>query len=556
MLSEEVPTKKVNFRLAVLARRGGLSLLAGVAIETSLAALVPLPTLRGPAVTTFLAYFLIAAGAYVVAVARLGRDHLSLRAIWAFALLFRLTLLLASPPTLSDDVYRYIWDGRLANSGVNPYAHPANSPLLDQFDSPQRALVNHNWMATPYLPASQGLFAAVYRLAPDSPRAFQGAAIFFDLLTGLLVTDILGRLGLPRTRGLIYLWNPLVIVEFAHSAHLDALMIFLMTAALWFLVAFRPGHRRSGRFALGSVITLAAGTLTKGVPALLLPVVAWRWGWRRIILYAGLIVSLCLPFALGAGWGLAGPLNGEGLFGAIRIYTTYWNYNSGLYHWLEVALSGYQTPGAVPPEVVGWEPIRTARLIVTSTLGLVLVAVWWKSRRWEGDGRIDEMIRVDPGPSPTQGGGALPSPAGKGIEGSGRLELLRLAIVPVAAYLLLTTTVHPWYVTLIIPLLPFLLPKRGETTVWGRFLWPWLFFSAAVSLSYLTYFDPANPREFDLIRQVEYIPLYLLLIWAARPVVSGAVYTCLSRFKSMQLVRPEGDDTPIIIPPGSQNNEL
>jgi alpha-1,6-mannosyltransferase len=407
--------------------------------------------------------------------------------ILGLAILFRATLLFTTPPTLSDDVYRYIWDGRLTNAGVNPYAYAVESRLLDRFDSPQRALVNNSWMASPYLPAAQALFAAVYWLAPDSPLAFQVAAVLFDLLTGWLVTDMLRRLGLPRARALIYLWNPLVIVEFASGAHVDALMICLMMVALWSLVAVQPIRGRAGWPTLSSVVALVAATLTKGLPALLLPVVARWWGWRQTIVYAGLILAVCLPFALGVGCGLTGPLDGEGLFGALRIYAARWNYNGGIYHWLEVGLSGYRTPGAVSPEVVGWGAIRAAKLIVVFILGLVLLLVWRKGRRCDDD------------------------PA-----------LLRLAAIPLAAYLLLTTTVHPWYVTLIIPLLPFLLAKEGEAARSGRFLLPWLYFSAAVPLSYLTYLDPANLREYDLVRLVEYVPLYLLLIWAAWPASGDA----------------------------------
>jgi hypothetical protein len=385
--------------------------------------------------------------------------------ILGLAVLFRLTLLFSTPPTLSDDVYRYIWDGRLSNAGVSPYAHAVASPRLDQFDSPQRALVNNNWMASPYLPAAQVMFACVYRLAPGSPLAFQVAAVIFDLLTGLLVTDLLRRLGLPRARALIYLWNPLVITEFSHGAHVDALMICLMMAALWALVA-----ARSARL---SAVALAAATLTKGLPALLLPVLARRWGWRRILLYGGLVVAACLPPALQAGWGLSGPQDGTGLFGALRIYSAHWNYNSGLYHWLEVGLSGYRTPGAVPQEVVGPGPILAAKLSVTLALGLALVVAWRKSAE------------------------------------RSNLALLRLALLPLGAYLLLATTVHPWYVTFIVPLLPFLAPHKAA--------WAWLYFSASVALSYLTYLDPANLREYDSVRLLEYTPLYLLLLWSAWP---------------------------------------
>ena len=460
--------------------------ITGLLLEVCLVGMVFLHDLRQHTIP-FLGLYGLACLGYGVAVYWLfrGRHRSGPRRrgdpivlIVGLAVLFRATLLFTTPPTLSDDVYRYIWDGRLTNAGVNPYAYAVESPLLDRFDSPQRALVNNSWMASPYLPAAQALFAAVYRLAPGSPLAFQVAAVLFDLLTGWLVTDLLRQLGLPRARALIYLWNPLVIVEFAHGAHVDALMTCLIMAALWLLVA---AHSK-----LPSVVALAAATLTKGLPALLLPVVARRWGWRRTIVYAGLTVAVCLPFALGAGWGLTGPLDGEGLFGALRIYAAHWNYNSSVYHWLEVWLSGYQTPGAVPPEVVGWGPIRAAKLIVAVALGLALIAVWRMSQRCDDD-----------------------------------LALLRLAAIPLTAYLLLATTVHPWYVTLIIPLLPFLLPGQGETARTGRFLLPWLYFSITVAFSYLTYLDPANLREYDWVRLVEYVPLYLLLIWSAWPASGG-----------------------------------
>jgi hypothetical protein len=335
-------------------------------------------------------------------------------------------------------------------------------------------------MASPYLPVAQAFFAAVYRLAPDSPLAFQIAAVCLDLLTGCIVIDLLRRLGLPRTRALIYLWNPLVVVEFSHGAHVDALMICLMMAVFWALVAARSKFL--------SVIALAAATLTKGLPALLLPTVVRRWSWRQTIVYTGLVVISCLPFAMGAGWGLMGSLDGEGLFGALRIYAARWNYNSGLYHWLEVGLSGYQTPGPVPPDVVGKGPIWAAKLIVTGGLGLVLIAVWHKGHRCTDD-----------------------------------LALLRLSVIPLAAYLLLAMTIHPWYVVLILPLLPFLSSKNGEATRTGRILLPGLYLSASVSLSYLTYLDPANLREYDLVRFVEYVPFYMLLIWSAWPASGGVV---------------------------------
>ena len=118
--------------------------------------------------------------------------------------------------------------------------------------------------------------------------------------------------------------------------------------------------------------------------------------------------------------------------------------------------------------------------------------------------------------------------------------LVRLAVIPLAAYLLLTTTVHPWYVTLLVPLLPFLAsesqmsPQRlvssdgggegelGMAAVGGRLLLALLWFSAVVPLSYLTYLDPTGFRDYAAVRLAEYVPLYLMLVWAAWPAIVGA----------------------------------
>jgi hypothetical protein len=473
---------------------------AGVVMTLCFAAIAGLPRLRGAALIPFLIYFVGAGIAYTIAVYWIPRQPVSVRWVWIFALLFRLIILFNRPPTLSDDVYRYIWDGRLVNAAVSPYAHRVDSSLLDQLASPQRELVNNAWMASPYLPAAQAVFAAVYGLAPDSPFAFQVAAVGLDLLAGWLLTRILFLLGLPRARAIIYLWNPLVILEFAHGAHIDALMLVLVMAALWFLVRERrrssarpsqkssPAKRLIPRIdGLASPALLAAATLTKGVPALLVPVLVWRWGWRRALFCVSLIILVLVPIGLDAGWGLTGPLDGEGLFGALRIYATRWNYNGGLYHWLEVVLSGYPTPGAVPPEFVGEAPIRAARLIVSGALLVTVLALARRARRCDDD-----------------------------------LCLLRMVTIVFAAYLLLSTTVHPWYVTIVVPFLPFWVNRTGDEARHHRFLWPWLFFSTAVSLSYLTYLDPTNLREYDWVRLIQYGPLYALLIWSAWPMSDDA----------------------------------
>lgn len=477
---------KLNIRL------GGFSFLAGSVMLASFAGLLSLPSLRGPHVVAFLAYFMLAGSAYILAVIRLDRDRLPLKSLWIFAILFRLLVSLTEP-TLSDDVFRYIWDGHLLSQWINPYALPVNSPLLDSYSTPLRELVNHNWMASPYLPSSQLLFTIVHQIAPESVKAFQITSIFLDLMTAWLVMHMLARVRISKRQVMIYLWNPLVIIEFSHGAHVvDALMIFLAMMTFWLLLKAEADISGQKWFPTASAISLAAATLTKGLPLMLVSVVWRRWDWKKLLLYISIILTATIIFAIDAGLGLTGVQENKGVFGAILIYLRWWNFNSGIYHWLEVGLSGYQTSGAVPVEIVGQGPILVARLITSGLTGLAILLTTWLSWRVDNPRSRDHKNRT--------------------------LNLIRLATLPIGAYILFTSTVNPWYVTLIIPLLPFFTPMQDEPIWMKRFIWPWIYFSLMVNLSYLTYINPDNLRELYSVRLIEYIPLYLLLLWALWPI--------------------------------------
>jgi hypothetical protein len=480
---------------------GGLSFISGAALVGCGLGLATLPDLRGPSVPFTLAYFTLAALFYWIAVARLERDRPPLATLWIFAVLMRLPLL-RHPPTLSDDVYRYIWDGHLLTRGISPYAQPANSALLDAYTNPLRGLVNHNWMASPYLPVAQLYSALIEWLAPLSPLAFQASALVFDLAVGWLVISLLRRAGLPARRVLVYLWNPLVAVESAHGAHVDYLMLFFMLLAFWVLEREDPTSADQGRSGfvnsggriqmparqIASGLALGAAVLIKLAPVLIAPLLLRRWGWRGLAAFGALILGLCAVFAAGGGWGLSGPLAGRGLFGAIRIYLSSWNHNSSLYHLLEVWLTGYKTAGGVPPEPAYVSSIQLAKTVTTGLLGAAVLA-----------------------------GGALAwrldSPERRRSNKSMR-SLLRLAVLPLGAYLLLTTTVHPWYLVIVMPFLPFFWWAEGESWRPDLLTWPWLYLSCSVAFSYVTYMNPTDLHEQTWVRQIEYLPFYVLLAGA------------------------------------------
>ena len=112
------------------------------------------------------------------------REFYLLAAIWGGACLFR-WLLLQTFPTLSSDVFRYMWDGYVTANGVSPYAFPIDAAQLDWLDVPFRSQANHAWMASPYMPAAQWFFAAIAFFYPLDPLSFQTAAILFDLGNGV-----------------------------------------------------------------------------------------------------------------------------------------------------------------------------------------------------------------------------------------------------------------------------------------------------------------------------------------------------------------------------------
>ena len=97
---------------------------------------------------------------------------------------------------------------------------------------------------------------------------------------------------------------------------------------------------------------------------------------------------------------------------------------------------------------------------------------------------------------------------------------LRLMMVPFAAYLLLTPTVHPWYVLIVLAFLPFQAPRPAESLRRWLALGPWVYLSGAVALSYLTYLDPLDFRELEWVRQWEWWPaLALAGVWVAGAVL-------------------------------------
>ena len=91
------------------------------------------------------------------------------------------------------------------------------------------------------------------------------------------------------------------------------------------------------------------------------------------------------------------------------------------------------------------------------------------------------------------------------------LAALRLMVVPMMAFILMSPTVHPWYMLMVVAWLPFLTPTTDEPARRWLELVPWLYLSATLVFSYLTYRDPLRFAEVDWVRRLEWLPTLVLL---------------------------------------------
>jgi len=178
--------------------------------------------------------------------------------VLVFAALLRLSPLTAEP-RLSDDIYRYVWDGRVQAAGINPYRHiPAEQPLAGLRDEAIYPKINRrDYAPTIYPPLAQMIFFATTRVS-ESVAWMKLTMVAFEAAGLWAVVWLLASWGLPPQRVVLFAWHPLAVWEIAGSGHLDALMICFVCLAL-------VARRRDREGLTGAMLACAA--LVKFYPA-------------------------------------------------------------------------------------------------------------------------------------------------------------------------------------------------------------------------------------------------------------------------------------------------
>jgi len=354
-------------------------------------------------------------------------------AILLGALLLRLPLL-PLPPTLSDDALRYLWDGKVASAGWNPYALTPEAEQLTPLRDESWRRLPHKAVSTVYPPLSLAAFSIASRL-PFPMSAWKILVSGADLAGCWLLLQLARKLGIPEGRTVWYAWNPLVTLEVAGMGHVDPLGAAAAIGAVLLLV---PPVRRGAAAALA-----AAGALAKLVPLAALPLWARRSGrpWRFLAASLGLVAVAVWPVVTATG----------GVPPGLVTYGVSWEFDGPLFEPLWRLL---RTIGAAPALALGLDrlkeltgiyqglnplyPFLYPQFLAKLLLGILMAAAVLLSLR-ERD--------------PAAGTGRL----------FGRL-------------LLCSATVYPWYLLWV---LPFAALRREAA---------WLVLSASVLVSYLAQF--------------------------------------------------------------------
>lgn len=214
--------------------------------------------------------FLIASVGWLLAI----RYHasVSLRTIVLIAIALRVLLI---PASVSDDLYRYIWEGRVRAAGHNPYVLPPESDELRDLRDPLYKQINHKYHAGIYPPIAQSVFVVAASISP-TVLGFKLTLLGFDFLTLAVLVIALRAAGRDSRLVVVYALSPLVLMGIAREAHLDAIALFGLAVLLWGAVVAMRSARVVHLLAAGAGLGFAIGA--KLFPIVLLPwAVQFAW---------------------------------------------------------------------------------------------------------------------------------------------------------------------------------------------------------------------------------------------------------------------------------------
>ena len=344
-------------------------------------------------------------------------------------------ILLFCIPNLTDDFYRFIWDGKLLNSGINPYAFsPEQIPLNNTHNTPPNTVDEHLFNAlnskeyfTIYPPICQFIFASCAFLSFQNEYlniVFLKAFIFlFEVGTIVLLPKLLLLIKIPVKYQLIYTLNPLIILELTGNIHLEALMVFFLVLAIYLLLKNNE---------LLSAIAFGLAIGSKLWPIMLLPLFFKFIGFQRAVKYCFVsgATAMIILFPM--------FLQYHNIAGSLNLYFQQFEFNASSYYLFRFLID--------KDENYDTFLLMRKLLPLVTVIGISILSIFYKKQYF--------------------------------------LSALLFAF---SIYCLFATTIHPWYLSPLIILSVF--SHYRYAIIW----------SFLIYLSYITYITPAYLENYYLI---------------------------------------------------------
>ena len=391
--------------------------------------------------------YFVAFGLYLVVIARTDPAQLN---FWlTAAIVFRL-LLTFSLPRLSDDFYRFIWDGHLMAGGYHPFAEVPSYYINHQTAIPgiSRDLYEHLNSPdyfTVYPPFAQFIFWLSVTIFPASVYgsvvAMKLVVVASEIGSLYLMRSLLRRYHLPEQRLLLYALNPLVIVELVGNIHLEAVMIFFLLLTI---------HFAAGSRYIQSGVALGFGVCAKLLPLIFLPAIVLKVNWRKSLILIIAMATCCLILFLP----LWDPSIVLGFRDSLGYYFRKFEFNASIFYL--VRSFGFWFYGYDIIQTAGWKLalISTALIMWISAAGTI-------KKQSTDQGALDPAI-------------------------------LSRFLAILMTYYLFATTIHPWYVTTLI-----------AVSVFTPFRFP-VVWTGTIFLTYIGYTEFDFQEPFTAVA-VEYI---------------------------------------------------
>lgn len=395
------------------------------------------------------------------------------RLLAIFAIFLRVVFLVATP-NLSQDFYRFIWDGRMIIEGFNPYLFTPESfisigkfPIAQAQELYQGMGTLNASHFTNYPPVKQFIFmiAALF-----SGKSILGSALVFrifiivaDIGTLYVGTKLLQRLKMPAHNIFWYILNPFIIIELTGSLHFEGIMIFFLILSLYLL--------HLGKWKTAAII-FALSVSVKLIPLLFLPL------FFQYFTKNNTAIDITNPTNQGTD---TLPLNfGKliGFYGIIGITTLVLFapfYSSDFIHnyaetvglWFsrfEFNASLYYIAREIGYTITGYNEIAIiGKFIPIITVVSLLMLTFFRKN-------------------------------------TSTKQLLVSMLFAASIYYFISTTIHPWYLATLVIL-----------SVFTSFKFP-LVWSFMIILSYLAYLNSQNAENLWIVG-LEYLIVYSVFIW-------------------------------------------